>query len=121
MSASREVCESQETSASLAADCASLEVEIDRLVNEKYKAELRLVQVEEGTQQLHEVAKKYREKMISHKMKTKEMESSLPAYRELEEARKSVQTLRDRSEHTTHTHTRTHTHTHTHQWYGGWK
>ena len=97
VTAAREVCESQETCTSLAEDCASLEEEIERLVDDKYKAELKLAQVAMRTQQLQEVAEKYREKMSTHTAKTKEMESSLPAYKELEELKTRAEALRRRS------------------------
>lgn len=99
VSAAREVCQSQETCANLTVDCADLREEIERLLDGRHKAELRLVRAEEHAQQLQTVVQRYREKMSTHMTRTEDMESSLPAYRELEELRERADALRERSEH----------------------
>lgn len=103
-SVTREICLSEGNCVGLKDDCTSLEKEIEELLAEKHQNELRLMRAADKTQRVQEQALVYREKMSTHAARTREMESSLPIYQEVEKLKSCLQTLKEKREiYNTHT------------------
>ena len=96
-SVTREIVLSEGNCVNLKDDCTNLEREIEKLLAEKHKNELRLLRAVDKTQRVQEQAKIYRDKMNTHAARTREVESSLPLYQEVEELKRRLQTLKEKS------------------------
>ena len=91
------ICLAEDEAARITLEKGNLEKEINSLVPETHELRLELKRTREMAERERRVQLQYKEKMARHRAMTEEVEQASPVQQELEELRRKINSMKERS------------------------
>ena len=91
------ICLAEDEAAQITQEKENLEKEINSLVPETHELQLELKHTREMAEKERRVQLQYKEKMARYRARTEEVEQASPVQQELEELRKKINSMKERS------------------------